>query len=260
MSVGAVVPVQEALHIHHIAGLQSADSGVDLGLRTGQVSLHAEVVACAVVAEGDIDIVAGLAVLVLDCLDGQTLEGDELILMVDQLFGAQQLGDILSGSDPVALQDLKGSVHDLQLAGPLSLVAGDLDLGALGQLGSVLFGAGHLIHKVCAVGILSVNGDLVVPPGLVALHEALNGNRGIQIGSGVLGIGHGAFSLLQGIKCGSLGFGSLGFGSLGLGSLGLGDLGLGDLGLSCAAAHKGHSHSQDQKHCEELSHFNFSFS
>ena len=99
MGVDTLIPVQEAFHVDNVANFQSTDSSVDLGLGTGQVTLHAEAVGSAVVTDSDIDVVAGLAVLVLDSLDGQTGEGNELVLMSDQLLSAQQLGDIDSLSD-----------------------------------------------------------------------------------------------------------------------------------------------------------------
>ena len=90
MGVDTLVPIQEAFDVDNRADFQRADSCVNVGLGTGQVTLNAEAIACAVVADSDIDVVAGLAILILDGFDGQTGKGNELVLMLDQLFGAQQ--------------------------------------------------------------------------------------------------------------------------------------------------------------------------
>ena len=84
MSVGTVIPVHVGFHIHNIALSQFAHSGVDFRIGTGQVNLNPEVQAGAVKTKGHIDVIAGLAVLVLDLLNSQTLESDLLILLAHQ--------------------------------------------------------------------------------------------------------------------------------------------------------------------------------
>ena len=118
MGVHALVPVQETFNIDDIANIQGTDSGVDLVLGTGQVDLNAEVVGIAVLAQGDIDVITGLAVLVLDSFNSHALEADLLILMSDQVVGAQQVGDVLSFSNVgvLALSKLEGGFRDLNFA------------------------------------------------------------------------------------------------------------------------------------------------
>ena len=65
MGVHTGIPVQEALNVHLSADLQLTDSLVDLSLGTGQITLNAEIVVDAVLGQGDVDIITGLAVLVL---------------------------------------------------------------------------------------------------------------------------------------------------------------------------------------------------
>jgi len=64
VGVDTLVPVQEALNIDGVANVQSTNGGVYIGIGTGQVNLYAEVVGSAVVANGYIDVIAGLAILV----------------------------------------------------------------------------------------------------------------------------------------------------------------------------------------------------
>ena len=111
--------------------------------------------------------------------------------MVDQRVGAQQVGDVQRlGNVGVALDELKGAVHDLHLAGPLALVAGDADLGAGNQLGGVLLGAGQIVQEISAVGALAVDGDLVVPPGLVRLNVGLHNDLRVVGGGHIVGVAH----------------------------------------------------------------------
>ena len=139
MGVHALVPVQEALNINNIALNQLTNGGVNCGVGTGQVNFHAEAVLSAVLLQGHIDVITGLAVLVLDSLNGHALESNQLVLMSDQLLGSQQVGHIQSFSNEgiAALNELEGAVHDFHFACPLTLVTGDADLGAGNQLGSV---------------------------------------------------------------------------------------------------------------------------
>ena len=162
VGVDTLVPVQEALDVDLVARFQRSESLVDIGVGTGQVTLDAEAIGSTVVGNIDIDVITGLTVLVVDSFDGQTLEADELVLVVDQSVGAKQSSDIGSLSNPSAIVDkLEGSVHDLDFASPSALVTGDADLSTLGQLCSVSLGASQLVDEVSAVGILCVDSDLV---------------------------------------------------------------------------------------------------
>ena len=192
MGVGTVVPIQEALDVNHIAGVQGADGLVNLSIGAGEVSFHAELGGELTLGQGHIDVVAGLVVLEGDLLNGQALDGDELVLMLHQLGRAQQLGDIAGLGDKAAFQDLKGGIHDFHLAGPLGLEAIDQDLGAGHQFGCVFLGAGHVVQEVSAVLALGVDGDLAVPPGLMGLDIGLHADGGIQLGSDILFVGHGS--------------------------------------------------------------------
>ena len=98
VGVDALIPVQEALDVHLVASLQLSESLVNIGVGTGQVTLHAEVVGSAVQRDGDIDVVAGLTVLVVNSLDGQTLEdfaGTDDLFGIGLAFGDGAVGDAL---------------------------------------------------------------------------------------------------------------------------------------------------------------------
>ena len=69
MGISALVPVQEALHIDNVANIQSNDSGVNIGVNASQINLHTEAVGSAVVVQGDVNVITGLVVLVLDSLN-----------------------------------------------------------------------------------------------------------------------------------------------------------------------------------------------
>ena len=192
MGIDALIPVKEALHVDHVANFQLANGGINIAVSTGEIDLNAELIGSAIVTQSNIDIVAGLTVLILDGLDGHTGKGNEFVLMSDQLVSAKQLGDIQSLSDVsvAALDKLEGTIHDLHFAGPLALVTVNTDLGTGNQLGSILLRAGELIEEISAIGALAVNGDLVVPPALMVLDIGLHHNSGVQLGSSILLVGH----------------------------------------------------------------------
>ena len=99
MGVHALIPVQEALHVHDIAHVQSLDGLIHVGAGAAEVALYHEGVdlvvqghievqvvtlgagAVPVVQEGSAGIVGGG--------HGHTLEGDLLVLVGNQLVGTQ---------------------------------------------------------------------------------------------------------------------------------------------------------------------------
>ena len=97
VGIGALVPVQEALDVHGVADVQGFDGVVDVGGVVAQVGLHAEVIGLAVDGGVEVQVVAVLAgavpvveegdlvaVGIGGGLDGQALEGDELVHVVDE--------------------------------------------------------------------------------------------------------------------------------------------------------------------------------
>ena len=116
VGIYTLIPIEEALNVNYVAFLESANGGVNLGVGAGKVGLYAEVIGSAVVAEGDIDVIAGLVVLVGHLLDGQSLEGNKLVLVVDQLVLSQKLGGVKGNGDEAALFYFKGGVDYLNFA------------------------------------------------------------------------------------------------------------------------------------------------
>jgi len=115
--------------------------------------------------------------------------------MLDKLIGAEHGGNVKRLGHEAAFFNFKCSVHYFNFAAPLGLVAGHLYLGALFQLGIVLFGAGHVVKEVCAVLVLGINGSLVFPPGLLGLDVGFYNDLGIKLRRNILGMGHYAFAL-----------------------------------------------------------------
>ena len=261
MGLCTVVPVQEALHIDDIAHVQVGDGGVNIGALAAQVALYGEgvgvgavghvevqviVVACSA---GAIPVVQESSALVIGGNHGQAGDGDLGILPVDQILGTQAAGDVLGLGNVGAFQDLKGSaLGNLHLAGPLGLVAVDADLGAGHQLGSVLFGAFHVVDEVSAVLALGVDSQLIVPPGLMGLDIGLDAHGAVQLGGHVVGMAHD-------VALGLDGSGDF-LGGLG-GSLGSGGLGGGG-GVGLGAACKGGDHADSKQQGNDLFHFSFS--
>ena len=202
MGIYALIPVQEALHVDHIADLEILYSGIYIRGIVAQIGLDGEGVGLSVIGNVEVQIVAVRAGAVPVVQErhvvsvrilaggfyGHSGEGYEFILMVDQLVGAEHCGHIqrLRNEGVSAFHKFKGTVHDLHFSGPLSLVAGDADLGSGNQLGGVLFGAGQVIEEISAVLILRVNGDGILPPGLGRLYIGFHSNLGVQLGGHVL--------------------------------------------------------------------------
>ena len=220
MRVGSLVPVQETLEVDDIADVQGLDGLIDLGVLAAEIELHAELIGRAVLGDLEIQVV-GLIVRVLVGksgaglivgFDGHALEGDELVLAGGELVGAEQRGHVLGlGQEGLGLQDLKARVRDLDLAGPLGLIAGHTDLGAGNERIELLLGAGHVVQEVRAVLRLSIEGGLVFPPGLLGLDIGLYRDQAVELGGREVRIAH----------HGRLGYGFLGrFGSRLLGRRG----------------------------------------
>ena len=74
MSVNTLIPVNKALYVDHVAGRQFSKCLVNVGVGAGEVGLNAEIVINVVFGEGNVDIVAGSAVLVFNALNGKTGE------------------------------------------------------------------------------------------------------------------------------------------------------------------------------------------
>ena len=118
-------------------------------------------------------------------------------------------------------------------------------MGALFQLSGILFGALHVVQEVGTVLALGIDGDLVVPPGLMGLNVGLYAHGGVYRGGHVFGVAHG------------LGLGQDGFhGSLVRGGLGGGGSLGGSRGLVLlAAASKGGQQGEGQQQGNDLFHF-----
>ena len=132
--------------------------------------------------------------------------------MIYKLIGAEKLGNIKYGGNIAAFFDFEGGVDYLHFAGPFGFEALYLYLGAWNELGVVLFGAGHVVKEICAVLILSVDGCLVLPPGLLGLNIGLHNDFGIEVGGYVFGVGHDAFALNVLVRGGNRLFGLSWFG------------------------------------------------
>ena len=204
--VDTLVPVQEALKVDDIADLQLLDCLVDIALGVTQIGLYGEVVGLAILGYVEIQVVAlfagavpivqeGCAVLA-DLLDGHAGEADQTVHLLCHRVGAKENGDILRLCDVrLCLDDLEGGIRDLNLAAPLGLVAGYLDLGAGNEKLVVLLGASHVVDKVSAIHVSRVYGDGVIPPGLLCLDIGLDDDLVVNLSCHVLVIGHDTLGL-----------------------------------------------------------------
>ena len=194
MCINTFVPVEEALNVDNVARLKLANCCINSGVGIGEVTLYAEAVLSTVLGKLNVNIVAGFAVFVFNGYNSHFLELNELVLVLYELLGAEKRGNVGCFSNPgkTVVYKLKRTVHDLDLACPSTLVAGDLYLGSLGELCSISLGACKLVCKVCSVGILKVNGDLVVPPGLSSLNVSLDNYLVIDLSCVILCVGHNA--------------------------------------------------------------------
>ena len=165
-----------------------------------------------------------IAILETDYLDdskfslsgyGETLERYELVLMLDEVVGADESGDVGSGSYVASLEDLDGAAFaDLDFAGPFSLETGDFDFGPDFEFVVLILGYSGVVCEITAVFVLKVDDRFVVPPGLFALNVRFNDYGSVDRRRGVLGVGHNAFAFFFGRGSFGCFFGF--FGSLGL--------------------------------------------
>ena len=208
MRVYALVPVQEALHVDDVSHLQLLHCLVNVGSVITQIRFHNKAVGLTIQGNVEVQIVAVLSgaipvikeshlvsVCICGRLHGHALEGNVLVLMVDQLILAKQICHIRHRSNILALKDFEGRVDDLHLAGPLSFIAGNPDLCADIQLLIIFLRACHVVQEVCAVLVLCVNGRLVLPPGLLRLHVGLDSNLGIKLCRHIFLVCHNALGL-----------------------------------------------------------------
>ena len=274
LEVGALVEVQEAFHIDHVADLQILDGLVDLGLLVAEIVLHAELIGRIAGSDLEVQVVGfllgvlvgkGGAGLVIR-LDGQPGKDDQLVHIVRHAGIAPGLVGIFGlGDKGLALEQLKAGVGDLHLAGPLGFEALDKDFLAGDQFLVVLLGAGQFVDKVGAVLVGGINGDLVVPPALLGLDIALDGDFAVCIGGDIVGIAQDG-SLLGRFLNGSLLSRSFLSGSF-LGGSFFGwsllnrRLGRGSGGGGCALAAGGQreDHAQRKKQRKQLFHSMSSF-
>ena len=140
MRVYTVVPVREALHVDDIANLKTFNSLVNVSGVVAEIRLNGEGVGLSVQGNVEVQITVGISrtgtipvvqesSAALGLLNSHSLEGNELVLIVDQTVGAKQISNVGCLCDVAAILDLEGSaLCDLNLAGPLGLVTGNLDL------------------------------------------------------------------------------------------------------------------------------------
>ena len=124
MGVNALIPVEEAFDVNLVAYLKGADCGVNVAIGSREIYLNAEAVSSVTLLNGNVYIVAGLIVFVLDTCDLQALEAYKLVLVLDELvLLGKEVGYVGSGCFPCAVgNDLKGSVDDLDLTCHSALV------------------------------------------------------------------------------------------------------------------------------------------
>ena len=208
MGVGAFVPVQVAVQIYHITDFQFFDLLIDIGIRTAQIGFYGKAVGLTIQGNVEIKIIAfrtgAVPVIHISVftafggrLYGQSLKSHILVLIIDQIIGAQFIRDIHGIRDIGTFFDLELAFRDLGFTGPFRLIACHLDLGAGRQLSILLFRTGHIKKEISAVRVLGIEGSLslagIFPPALFGLDVGLDDDFRIQFGSHVLFIGHDAF-------------------------------------------------------------------
>ena len=202
MGIHALIPVQEALHVDHIADLEILHCGINIRGVIAQIGLNGEGVGFAVIGSVEVQIIAVRtgtvpvvqksdivsALILTGSFHSQSLEFNELILMIDQLVSAKHGGYIqrLCDEGISAFHEFKGAVHDFHFSGPFGFVSGDADFGSGNEIGCILFRAGQIIEEISAVFILCINGDGVLPPGLGCLYIGFYGNLGVKLCSHIL--------------------------------------------------------------------------
>ena len=216
MRVRAFVPVQEAFSVESRSGGQLFNCLVDIAVLVAKCGLNRELIDLAIETDVEVQVIALLAGAVIVVKEGglvavrilagsqlKALERDLLVHFINQLVLAEKLCHILRFRDEcVAVEHFEGRVSDLDFAGPLSLVAGDLDLLAFGKCIVLFFCAGHCIDEVSAVLRLGIDGSRAVHKCLLSLDISLNADLGVDISRCELfKAHHGNFFL----SCGALG-------------------------------------------------------
>ena len=160
MGLSAFVPVEEAFDVDGVADVEATDCVVNVGGFVAEIVFNNEGVGVAADGCVEVEVAVGafltgtvpvveercfVAVCVGGRFHGQTVECNELVLVVDEFFGAEESGSVHSGCYIIAVEDFEGGVDDFNFACPCGLVAGNLDLGAGNELRIVFFGHGHVV-------------------------------------------------------------------------------------------------------------------
>ena len=74
VGIDALIPVDKACDINLVANFQFTNGLIDIGVGAGQINFDAEVIVVAILGNGDINVVTGLAVLIFDGFNGHVLE------------------------------------------------------------------------------------------------------------------------------------------------------------------------------------------
>ena len=210
MGVGAFVPVQVAVQIYHITDFQFFDLLIDIGIGTAQIGFYGKAVGLTIQGNIEIKIIAfrtgAVPVIHISVftafggrLDCQSLKGYILVLIIDQVIGAQFIRYVHGIRDIGTFFDFKLAFRDFGFPGPFRLIAGYLDLGADRKLIILFFRAGHFKEEISAVRILRIESSFslasgfILEPFLFCLDIGLNDDFRFQFGSHVLFIGHDAF-------------------------------------------------------------------
>ena len=173
MCVDTVVPVSETNYVDNVTGLECADCLVNLCVGACKVGLYAEVVLCAVLFKCNVDIVANLIVLVGDAYNCKTAEGNEHVLVVNELFACELACNVGGLCNVLAADYLNLCVNDFNFACPFSLNTGNANLCAGNKLCSSILCAVPFVYEVAANTVLKVESKLacaslgIIPPALL---------------------------------------------------------------------------------------------
>ena len=156
MRVYALIPVQETFHVDLIADLKSLYCFVYVSIFIAEIGLNGKGVGLAIVGNVEVQIVSlasGTVVVVQErnvvsvcilasCLNGHSFEGNQLVLMVDELVFSQKVCYIQRFCDVLAILNLEGLyISNLDLTGPLCFVSGYFDLGSRNEFLVLFLGA-----------------------------------------------------------------------------------------------------------------------
>ena len=134
VGVRAFIPVQVAFNINHVADLQAFNSLVYIAVFVGQIVFNAEVEHLTVSSgETDIQVVRVGGVLAAEgCAvilrgNGQSLEQNLFILMVNQIICTQRGGNVFRFRDEgISFKQFEGGIGDFHFTGPFALEAPSL--------------------------------------------------------------------------------------------------------------------------------------